>query len=281
VRKILVLAGLALAVAIGYGADFWEKKKFAEWTTKDADKMLKDSPWAQKVEVAMGGGMGSGMGGRGGGGGRRGGGGMPGGGGGGGFGGGGGGDEGGGGGGGGGMPGGDAPRPTMSFTVRWHTALPIKQAVAKMRFGDEAATAPQAKQMLERQENAYIIGLSGLPPAMLRGGGGGRPGGGPGAEGKGGPPREGGGGGAAMGERMKQAVQLKRKDKEPLKPVNVQAEMDQATQRANVYLIFPREEATQITLDDKEVELEIKLGQNDIKRKFKLKDMVYDGKLEL
>jgi hypothetical protein len=277
-RRILLCAGLALFVAIGYGADFWEKKKFAEWTTKDADKMLKDSPWAQRVEVPIGGGGGPAMGGGGGGGRRGGGGGMPGGGGGGMPGGGGGDIEGGGGGGGrggGGFGGGgDGPRPTMSLMVRWQTALPVRQAVAKIRFGDEAATAPQARQMLERQENAYIIGLIGLPPMMLRGGR---------TEGKGGEAKQGGreGGGAGIGERMKQAVQLKRKDREPLRPVNVQGEMDQTTQRANVYLVFPKDGANEITLEDKEIEFEMKLGMMELKRKFKLKDMVYEGKLEL
>jgi hypothetical protein len=43
--------------------------------------------------------------------------------------------------------------------------------------------------------------------------------------------------------------------------------------------IFPRTDP--ITLDDKEVELDLKLGTMEAKRKFNLKDMVYNGKLEL
>ena len=39
--------------------------------------------------------------------------------------------------------------------------------------------------------------------------------------------------------------------------------------------------STPITLDDKEVELDLKLGSIEAKRKFNLKDMVYNGKLEL
>jgi hypothetical protein len=46
-----------------------------------------------------------------------------------------------------------------------------------------------------------------------------------------------------------------------------------------VYFLFPRSEA--ITLEDKEVEFETKLGPMEIKRKFKLQDMVFGGKLEL
>ncbi len=42
---------------------------------------------------------------------------------------------------------------------------------------------------------------------------------------------------------------------------------------------FPRTD--QITLDDKEVEFQLELGRMKIKRKFKLKKMVYNGSLEL
>ena len=168
---------LALLFASGlflFGARLLEtKKKFPDWTEKEAKKMVEDSPWAVPVEVAMGGGGGGG--GMGGGGGRGGGGGgRRGGGGGGGIGdassggaGGGGGDEGWGGGGGGGMPGG-APRPAMTVIMRWHSALPIKQAVAVIRFGAEAGTTADAKKFVERVETHYVLGLTGLPPQMAR-----------------------------------------------------------------------------------------------------------------
>ena len=143
--------------------------------------------------------------------------------------------------------------PSISVLIRWHTALPIKQAVAKMRFGSEAATAPQAKQMLENRENAYIVGVIGLPMMVLRG----------------------------DANKLKEAAHLNRKDKEPIMAVDVQAERDPATSRANLYLVFPRVPGSMIEADDKDVEVELKLGRMDIKRKFKLKDMMYEGKLEL
>src|SRR5436309_9327196 len=34
--------------------DFWVKKKFPEWTDKEAWQMIGNSPWAQKVEVPLG-----------------------------------------------------------------------------------------------------------------------------------------------------------------------------------------------------------------------------------
>src|SRR3954462_14705536 len=41
-------------------AEFWEKKKFPDWSEKEAMKILKDSPWSRAME--MGGGGGGGMG---------------------------------------------------------------------------------------------------------------------------------------------------------------------------------------------------------------------------
>ena len=47
----------------------------------------------------------------------------------------------------------------------------------------------------------------------------------------------------------------------------------------DLHLMFPRTEA--ITLEDKNVEFKLALGPMDVKKKFKLKDMVFNGNLEL
>jgi hypothetical protein len=145
----------------------------------------------------------------------------------------------------------------LMIGLRWHTALPVRQAMAKMRFGDEAATSPQAKLLIERKEPRYVVGVTGMPPLLIAARGG------------------------NFADRVKQITELRRKDKDPLKPADVQGEMDQSTQRANLYIVFPKDDATAITLDDKEVEFFMKLPQAEVKRKFKLKDLVYNGKLEL
>ncbi len=44
-------------------ADFWQTKKFTEWSDKEVLKILADSPWAEKVSIPrppMGGGGGGG-----------------------------------------------------------------------------------------------------------------------------------------------------------------------------------------------------------------------------
>ncbi len=52
---------------------------------------------------------------------------------------------------------------------------------------------------------------------------------------------------------------------------------------ASVSFFFPRAAGEQplITLDDQEVEVAVKFPAFEVKRKFKLKEMMFDGKLEM
>jgi len=247
--SLLMVLGLG-AWALG-AAEFWEKKKFSEWTEKEVRKMLNDSPWARPVEMRLDA-MGGARAGGGGGGRRRGGGGggfdasagsM------------GGADEGMGGAmgrGGGGMSMPEAV-PTITVYVRWRTALPVKQALVRARFGDEAATSPDAAKFLSAQETHHIIEIAGVPAPMLR----------------------------IKPDQLKAGAQLRIKDKPPIQAVDLKAGRDE--NRINLYLIFPRQQdgAPVIVLEDKEVEVLLKAGPLDIRRKFRLKDMIFEGKLEL
>ena len=56
----------------------------------------------------------------------------------------------------GGRGGGGGFTPSLNLTVRWYSALPIKQALAAHRYGSEA----QADENLKREETHYTIGLS-------------------------------------------------------------------------------------------------------------------------
>jgi hypothetical protein len=70
---------------------------------------------------------------------------------------------------------------------------------------------------------------------------------------------------------------LSAKGKDPVKPSDVQFALSQAAN--DMIFHFPR--SAPFTLDDKEVEFATKLGDFTLKYKFKLKDMVYNGKLEM
>ena len=256
-----------LALTPTWAGKFWEEADFLEWTEKDVLKMLNKFPWSRQVSISVKRGSQGPTGttmrtGRrdgpqigGGGGGSRGGGG-----GGGGFGGGRGGGRGGGGYGGGGFP------PSMTLTIRWYSAEPVKKAVARARFGDAADSAPEALKLLEPERDHYVIGLSGLPARI-----------------------------AQMDEQRQRlmfeqiksetVLQLKGRDPIPAKSVlfgSDQAQlMDARTGQSGVefYIFFSKE--NEITLEDKNVEFVTRLMDRKISKKFKLKDMVYRGELEL
>ena len=272
-KRLLIIVCVFSAGVVLWAADFWEQKGFAEWSDKEVQRLLNDSPWARKVSVPMGSPAVQ----RGGGGGRGGGRGARGGGGGGGLGGGIGGGE------SAGQPGlpggidrgGEGGFPTageggegggvasISVLVRWQSSLAIKQAMVKARFGNEAAASQDAAKFLARQEEFYVVAISGLPGRVLQGG---------------------------TPEDLKASCSLKIGKLSPISVADVQVRRGQVSdvqgrrdQLSDVFLLFPRAQAGAhvITLDDKEVEVMAKLGPLDVRRKFRLKDMVFNGKLEL
>jgi hypothetical protein len=136
----------------------------------------------------------------------------------------------------------------MSLMVRWHSALPVKQAYVRTRLGAEAATSPDAEKMLAPETN-YVIAFGPLPTTMLRG----------------------------DAATIKAAATLSVKGKDPIAATDVKG--DRQGNAATLYLFFPR--TSPITVEDNEVEFDFKLAPLNIKKKFKLKDMMYGGKLEL
>ena len=92
----------------------------------------------------------------------------------------------------------------------------------------------------------------------------------------------------AISERLKSESFLKTSGREAIQAVEVQMrsapELDvvdaqEMGARAEILLMFPRSQT--ITLEDKQVEFVTMLGRQKLKKKFKLKEMVYNGKLEL
>ena len=165
--------GLALAVitATLWGAGFWDKKDFTQWNAKEIERTFINSPWAKKVTITGQMPMGAFSGG-GGAGGRRGGGGGPGGGGGGrapgAGGGGGGGGRGGGGFGGGGGGGGMMSAPTLDLLVRFDEALPVKHAKVKYRMGERTDVPAEMQQYLDQQLDYYVVNVENIPAPLAR-----------------------------------------------------------------------------------------------------------------
>ncbi len=171
-----LLLGLVVLTASVWGAGFWDKKHFSRWTHNEVTRILMNSPWAKQVSIAtrspMGtlgggpagprGGGGSsggaygGVGGAGGAGGGPPGGGPP----------------------GGGRAGGGRARvggigamptpPPINLLVRFEEALPVKHAKIKYNMGESTELTPQMQQYLDYENPHYVVAVEGLPAPLAR-----------------------------------------------------------------------------------------------------------------
>ena len=243
-KKSLLLI-LTLSVCV-WAADSWQSKPFTEWSDKEIQKVLNSSPWSKEVSVPAGsGGGGGGRGRRGGGGGDTGDAPMS-------AGGTGAGGSRGGGGGDMSTPGGNL-NSSINVIVSWRTALPCRQAIARQKYGADAATSADAKKMIEEPQKFYAIVVGGLPGRMLRG----------------------------SSDEMKAGLlkntMLEVKGKDPIQASDLQTAAN--GQQGMIVFLFPK--TNPIDADDKEVEFVSRIGPMTVKQKFKLKDIMFNGKLEL
>lgn len=269
-RKSILLVSciLLLTTTPVWPRKFWKESAYSDWSGKEVMRMLNKSPWAKELAVSLqrsrgvtgttmrtgrrdgpnrsgrGFGSGGGLGGGGFGGGR--------------------------GGGGGGRSRGPSRGfpPAMNLTLRWYSALPIKQAFARAQFGDQARSTAELAELLAPEEKHIIIGISGLPARMTR-----IP-----------PDRR-----QAVVERLRAESFLKIKAREPIPLQAVQMRKEQVhllnarTGQSGFELIFifARPASNPITVKEKNIEFVTRLMGRKVSKKFKLKDMVFDGKLEL
>ncbi len=282
-----LVLGIVMLTATLWGAGFWDKKDFTQWSEREVNKTFTDSPWAKKVTISNANAMqmAQSTGGRGGGGrGAGGGGGIPGGGG------GGGGRRGGGGGGGGGMT---PPMQMLNLLVRFDEALPVKHAKVKYRMGESTELTPEMQQYLDSETDYYVVTVEGLPQPLARF--------------------------EEEPERLATTARLRRKGHDDVYPAKVEV-----SRQGSVVFRYFFVKNDPIELSDKEVEFYFKLdrpqaggqaqnrqrrpgqqgggggqqagrpgggGQRgagafmlfgkEVKKKFRLKDMVYNGELTL
>lgn len=232
------------------GAASWQKTGPAQWTSEDVYQILNSSGWSKtvKVSVARSAGYRGGDSGPGGGGGGTWGEGIP----------GGGMGRGGGGWGGdgmgrgrrGGYPPGDQGTPV---TVQWASALPVRLAEAKMSGGE--VNAAGMKPLTE-----YVIDVVGLPKSGFE-------------------PRQNGSGEEPDDEQLAdhlKVITVLAYGSQRLNPVKVEL-----NQGRDGRAVFHFEKSEGIRLEDKDAEFRITSDRMEIKKKFPLKDMEYQGKLEL
>jgi hypothetical protein len=221
-----IVAVLTIALCVAFAADFWKTKKYSTWSDEEVKKMIENSPWARKVPVKYPGAKSFGMPGGGMGGPPIGGGGS--------------------------LP--PAPPDTTPKAVlRWQTALPIKEAIARARYKDQVETSEEAAKTLKREEVQYILGVTGLMGSPT----------------------------AFKTEDLKAGAKIKIGDLPPIPALDVMVDKQGFT--TNLFIAFPKamEGAHRITEADGSVEFELKTPSIEIKWKFNLKEMVYQDKLEI
>ena len=238
--------GVLLLLSVGLvGADFWHDKDFTDWSTRDVEKMLTDSPWADTVSIHTSdlslrrrvGGLSGGIVGTGGGvfrgGVNYGGGGVSG--------------EGAGNIGGGSFM---APPQRTRLLVRWVSALPVRQALARYLAATGQDMAATLEQTTAEEEAVYRVAVVGIPidlpesPAGVR--------------------------------ELLAATGLKRRDAAPIHPDDIRISYENGL--LSFEFQFPR---APITLDEREVEFFTTLGHVRISKIFTLADMVMSGRLAL
>ena len=121
----------------------------------------------------------------------------------------------------------------------------------RQQVGQRGTLPPQAQTYLETPDDHYLIGLQGLPPQYSTPG---------------------------RGREVVVTAFLKRDGKPPIPVQQATPQM----MRGGVLMLLQFPKTDPITLADDHVELEAKFGElQSIKKKFKLKDLIYAGSLAL
>ena len=145
------------------------------------------------------------------------------------------------------------PPPSVEIVARCESSLPMRQALVLRKFGAEAQKSADAQKALAEEPKSYEIVLSGPMGMFLRGG-----------------PDQ-------LKQTLTEVTSLSSARTGAIKPTAV--EIGPPGRTMDVLFVFPR--SMPFTVDDKEVEFATKLGTANVRYKFRLKDMVVNGKLEM
>lgn len=162
--------------------------------------------------------------------------------------------------------------PSLPVTVRWDSALPVRQAILKLPASDRTPGDVWTQRELERDYIVTVIGL--VPAGRYRSAGQlqtNTKSSSDEDEEKGVNPQD--------PERLLEGVMaasgLIRRGQPPIRPEDVKLDASTGT----LHLFFPR--AAGIRAEDKDITFTTRFGSMRVSRKFRPKDMVYVGRLEL
>ena len=138
----------------------------------------------------------------------------------------------------------------MTISVSWQSALPMRQANVRTKMNHAGEVPEDAKQYLDGEDSDYVILISGMPQSIAR---------------------------EALSNQAKVKKSYIKAGKREI-PVSG---IGTAQRGRNMDILMKFSKAEPIRIEDGEVEVDAKLGMFEVKKKFKLKEMVFNGKLAL
>ena len=61
---------------------------------------------------------------------------------------------------------------SLPVNLHWQTALPLRQAQMRAKYGKEASTSPEAQKFLAQEPGLYVLAITGLPGQVVSAGAG-------------------------------------------------------------------------------------------------------------
>ena len=170
----------------------------------------------------------------------------------------------------GGGSGGGQSRSSMSVLVRWDSAQPVQQALA--RRGDPATPSPEPKAAGEASAKHYVITVVGLRTQGRRIRSDSDSSTGTDGEARGTRDPD------LVREELMSSTELLLKGRNSITPDDIK--MTGRDSASGIQFFFPQT-IDPISLDDKEVTFRTHLGSAKVEKKFSLKEMKFKGKLDL
>jgi hypothetical protein len=152
-------------------------------------------------------------------------------------------------------PGGGASsvRTEIYLTTRWSSALPIRRALALQDFGREGLNSEKAPELLNSDPTEYILEIAGFPTTVIRQGA------------------------KRFAAELLDSARLLAPGRTPVR-ANA-SHVPEYGMHLLATLRFPRFES--LEPNDGTIQLIAQSGNLNIRERFKLKEMLYGGKLEL
>jgi hypothetical protein len=150
---------------------------------------------------------------------------------------------------------GNAPpvQTEIYLITRWASALPVRQAMALHQYGRSGLETPKAAEMLRGGGSEYVLEIAGFPAGMI--------------------PQ----GVRRFEAELLQSAALYVKGRKALAPVS--CSVPEHGNHLIATLQFARYE--ELDADDGTIECTASAGPMEFRQKFKLRDMIYGGRLEL